>query len=508
MAIQLVWFKRDLRVVDHAPLVAAAARGPVLPLYIVEPAYWALPDTSARQWAAVADGLRDLREALAGCGQPLVLRSGEAIAVLEALHREHGFDAVWSHEETGNGWTYQRDLRVAAWLKSRGIAWTEAPSGGVERGLKRRLRWAGEWERRLAPSPVPPPTLAPIVVNGLGELPSTTELALVDDFCPGRQRGGRARGERALATFLSGRGAGYMRAMSSPLSAETRCSRFSVALATGALSLREVVHAVRDADRGAGCPVPARDLASLDKRLHWHCHFIQKLESEPEIEFRNVNRGFDGMREDSFDPAAFTAWCRGETGWPFVDACMRSLQATGWINFRMRAMLVSVASYQLWLHWREPALHLARLFTDYEPGIHFPQVQMQAGVTGINIPRIYNPIKQSRDQDPDGHFIRRWLPELAGVPGDWLHEPWKMSAAMQRSAGAVIERDYPAPIRDHELAARQGRAMLSTWRKGPLVREEAARVFDQHGSRARAARNARGRNTPKTVVEPAQGDLF
>ncbi len=508
MPVQLVWFKRDLRVLDHAPLVAAAARGPVLPVYIVEPAYWALPDTSARQWAAVAEGLRDLREDLAGCGQPLLIRSGEAVPVIEQLHREHGIDAVWSHEETGNAWTYQRDLRVAAWLKSRGIDWRQAPSGGVQRGLKRRLRWAGEWERRLAPSPLAAPTLAPIVLDGLGQLPSTTELALQPDACPGRQRGGRVRGERALASFLSGRGAGYMRAMSSPLTAQTHCSRFSVALATGALSLREVVHALRAADRTAASPVPARDLASLEKRLHWHCHFIQKLESEPEIETRNVNRGFDGMREGAFDPAAFTAWCRGETGWPFVDACMRSLAATGWINFRMRAMLVSVASYQLWLHWREPALHLARLFTDYEPGIHFPQVQMQAGVTGINIPRIYNPIKQSRDQDPDGHFIRRWLPELEGVPTDWLHEPWKMSAAMQRAAGLVIERDYPAPIRDHELAARIARTTLTAWRKEPKVREEGARVFDQHGSRARASRHGRARRATKTAVAPAQGDLF
>ena len=101
---------------------------------------------------------------------------------------------------------------------------------------------------------------------------------------------------------------------------------------------------------------------------------MQKLEDEPEIEFRNFNRAYDGLREDEFNDEYFEAWCHGRTGYPMVDACMRALHQTGWINFRMRAMLVSFASYHLWLHWRQPALYLARLFLDYEPGIHYSQI--------------------------------------------------------------------------------------------------------------------------------------
>ncbi len=297
MSVQLVWYKRDLRVHDHAPLRDAAARGPVLPLYVAEPDYWALPDTSGRQWAAIADGLRELRDDLAALGQPLVIRTGDVLEVLAALHARHGLAALWSYEETGNAWTYARDRRVAAWARAQGIPWHEIPSGGVVRRLRSRDRWASNWEARLAPVPLPPPVaLPPIAGLDPGQLPDDAALGIAPDPCEGRQRGGRRRGERALQTFLAGRGAGYMRGMSSPLSAETRCSRFSVALATGTLSLREVVHAVRAA-REAGGPVPARDLASLEKRLHWHCHFIQKLESEPGIEFRNMHRGFDGLRE-------------------------------------------------------------------------------------------------------------------------------------------------------------------------------------------------------------------
>ena len=512
MGMQVVWFKRDLRASDHAPLVAAAARGSVLPVYIVEPEQWRQPDASGRHWAVAAEALLELREALAHAGQPLVVRTGPAVEVLRELHAAHGIDTLWSHEETGNGWSYARDLRVAAWLRAQGIAWQEIPSAGVQRGLRRRARWASTWEQRLAAPPLLVPALESLPGLEPGVIPSASDLDLPADVCPGRQRGGRSRGERALATFLAGRGKGYMRAMSSPLTAESGCSRLSVALATGTLSMREVVHAIRRA-RADGGPVPPRDLASMEKRLHWHCHFIQKLETEPEIELRNMHRGFDGMREDDFDADRFSAWSRGETGWPFVDACMRSLAATGWINFRMRAMLVSVASYQLWLHWPEPAQHLARLFTDYEPGIHYPQVQMQSGVTGINIPRMYNPVKQSRDQDPRGEFIRRWLPELAGVADEWIHTPWLMGGAQQRAAGLRLGQDYPLPVRDHEQAAREARARLGEWRRRPGIREQALEVLDRHGSRAKRgkARRAGPRRAPEPLempATPAQADLF
>jgi deoxyribodipyrimidine photo-lyase len=224
-------------------------------------------------------------------------------------------------------------------------------------------------------------------------------------------------------------------------------------------------------------------LKSFESRLHWHCHFIQKLESEPDIEFRPVNRLYEGLRETDFSAVRHAAWCCGETGYPLIDACMRSLHATGWINFRMRAMLIAFSSYQLWNHWREPALHLARLFTDYEPGIHYPQVQMQSGVTGINTLRIYNPVKQQTDHDPKGIFVRRWLPELARVPLEILAEPWRMTADEQMQAGCVIGRDYPEPVVEHLAAARAARDAVWAVRRLQEAGAEARRVFVQHGSR-------------------------
>jgi deoxyribodipyrimidine photo-lyase len=166
----------------------------------------------------------------------------------------------------------------------------------------------------------------------------------------------------------------------------------------------------------------------------------------------------------------------------------------------MRAMLMAVASYHYWLPWRDSGLVLARRFTDYEPGIHWPQVQMQSGTTGINIPRIYNPLKQSRDQDPDGEYIRRWIPALADVPAAWIHEPWRMPEALQRRHGCRLGTDYPLPQLDHEHAARAARTRLTEWRRRPGMLETSRGVLARHGSRRRA------------IAAPAapspQGELF
>ena len=179
---------------------------------------------------------------------------------------------------------------------------------------------------------------------------------------------------------------------------------------------------------------------------------------------------------------------------------MKMLAETGWINFRMRALLVSFSSYQLWNHWREPAQHLAREFLDYEPGIHYPQIQMQSGVTGINTLRIYNPVKQAQDQDPDGEFVKRWLPALQNVPKEFIHEPWTMPPELQQETGVIIGQTYPEPVVDHLATARYARETLWALRREPDAREEARRVFDKHGSRNPARE---GRRPARSKAKPS-----
>jgi deoxyribodipyrimidine photo-lyase len=474
----LLWFKRDLRLADHPAFALGAETGPVLPLYVVEPDYWALPDTSARQWAFTAECLTDLRADLAAFGAPLVVRVGDAVEVLARLCRQHRIGRIVSHEETGNLWTYARDRRVAVWARGAGIDWVEVPQSGVVRRLPGRDGWAA---RRDAFTRAPVAVVGQVsFVAGVepGAIPDAKALRMAPDRCPHRQTGGRSQGLATLDSFLAHRAAPYRAAMSSPISAERACSRLSPYLALGALSGREVAQAtaLRQAERPAGGFGPS--LKSFQSRLAWRDHFMQKLEDAPSIEVRCLHRAAEGLRPRAADADRLAAWASGQTGLPFVDACMRYLAATGWINFRMRSMLMAVGSYHLWLDWRATGPVLARLFTDYEPGIHWPQVQMQSGTTGINTIRMYNPIKQGQDQDPTGAFTRAWVPELGPVPDAFLQEPWKWPGA----AGLPGAR-YPQPVVDVASAARFARDAVWGLRRGAEYRADAARIVQKHASR-------------------------
>ncbi|GGC60602.1 FAD-binding domain-containing protein [Marinobacter halophilus] len=479
----VVWFKRDLRTRDHAPLVAAAALGePVIPLYVIEDDYWQQPDTSARQWHFIRDSLDDLDQQLRKTGSQLVVMRGSVDDALKQLKASHSVERVFCHQETGGQWTFERDQRVIGWCSEHQVEFREWNQFGVVRRLKDRDVWDKAWSQLMRQPVLSAPTVIPGIVTG--QLPqqdtSAPDFAL-PDHCPDRQAGGSLRGEKLLASFLERRCVGYQYNISSPLTAVRACSRLSPHLAYGSVSLREVYQGAKAAgEHRNSLPRKKKSLTSFRSRLHWHCHFIQKLEDEPELEFRAMHRELEGLKTGPNHSERLQRWRQGQTGWPLVDACMRSLQHTGWLNFRMRAMLMAVASYQLWLHWRDPALHLARWFTDFEPGIHYSQTQMQSGLTGINALRIYNPVLQSQKLDPDGEFIRRWIPELAGVPTEMIHTPWLMTPAQKTRFGG---NTYIAPVCDHEQAARAARKAVGDFRKQHVSQQETSRVLKQHGSR-------------------------
>lgn len=502
MGVGVVWFKRDLRVADHAPLRQACDDGPVVCLYVVEPGLWAQADHDPAHLDFVAGCLADLDDALRARGNRLLIRTGRVRDVLADLRARGLLDRLYSHEETGTAWTFARDKAVARWCAAQGVPWTERPASGVQRPHPERDGWARRWDRRLHRPPVPAPAhvAAPTWPAGLvfEPIPSPRTVGLAPSRRTEAQPGGRVAGLALVDSFLAARGVDYRRGMSSPVRAWTEGSRLSPYLAWGALSAREVVHATRaraDAVRDAvacGDAVDAGWLASLEAfeaRLRWRDHFTQKLEDDPSIEHSNLSPAVDGLRVETTDRwterkhAAFAAWRDGRTGYPMVDACMRCLDRTGWINFRMRAMLVSFATYDLWLHWRPVALELARRFVDFDPGIHYPQVQMQAGTTGINALRIYDPVKQQVDHDPDGVFVRHWVPELARVPLHLLHRPHRMDPSTQVTAGCRVGEHYPSPIVDHALAAAAAARRLDAVRATAEARDQARAIHHRHGSR-------------------------
>ena len=492
MNISILWFKKDLRIIDHKPFHEASNYGRVIPIYIYEPEILDSEDYDPRHHQFINDSLDSLNKDFKRIGGYIHIVHGSAIEVFQDLSAKlSGNIKIFSHEETGNWFSYQRDIKIKNWSKKVGINWCEFSQHGVQRPIKNRDGWAYEWNKKMNHPVLPVPTgvefhsfdndFKIIAADSLNQNSTHGQI----------QKGGRKHGEEVLLSFLKDRGENYSKEMSSPLTALTSCSRLSPYITFGNLSIKEIYQASkkkRDSlARIKNSGSWRSSLSSFLGRLRWHCHFIQKLEDQPSIEWENMSRSYDNIRDD-FNEKYFKAWASGMTGYPLIDACMRCLRSTGYINFRMRAMLVSFASYDLWLDWRVTSKYLATQFLDYEPGIHYSQFQMQSGVTGINSIRIYNPTKQQKDHDPNGVFVKKWVPELKNLPLAYIFSPHLMNESFQILYSCKIGVDYPAPIVDHDLEVKQAKKILYGIKASQKAKKEAQQVYFRHGSRKKHKR--------------------
>ncbi len=478
--MQIVWFKRDLRVFDNEALKKACDKGPILPLYIFEEDLWKKSPMCIKHFTFLKQSLDDLNNDLESLGQTLIIENNNAIEVFKEYKEKYNIKTVWSHQETWNYWVKKRNNKLSEWFSFNNIRWIEVVQNGVIRNLKSREGWAKKWNIRMNEKVFSAVTELDQTSNKIYKVPTYKELGLKEEKNTNFIIGGRKEGLKLLKSFLYNRSKNYSLEMSSPVTAILSCSKLSAHISFGNLSIKEIfqmankrIEILKNSSLKEN-NVWTKSIKSFLKRLHWHCHFIQKLEDDPTIEFKNMHSLYDGLREEEFNEKFFVAWKNGITGFPFLDACMRSLKFNGWINFRMRAMLMSFASYHLWLHWKYTADFLATLFIDYEPGIHYTQSQMQSGTTGINSIRIYNPIKQGKDHDPKGLFIRKWIPELSNIPQKDIHTPWLSKVKL---------KNYPLPLVDESTARKEAAKRIYNIRNSKKFKEQSKNIYLKHGSR-------------------------
>ncbi|APZ44860.1 deoxyribodipyrimidine photolyase [Polaribacter reichenbachii] len=477
--INIVWLKRDLRLQDNEAIYnALQSKKRVLCIYVFENSLIDNAHYSKRHWDFIKQSIIDLNEDLEQYNTKILAVNSEVITVFNQLQSYFKIDTVFSHQETGLLITYNRDKDFKRYCRNNNINWIENNNNGVLRGLLNRENWFEKWDEYMN-SPELKYTFDTenlITVDEIKDLEKSFIVTnLQTEKHPYFQKGGTKMAWRYANGFFKERHKNYMYHISKPALSRESSSRLSPYIAWGNVSIRQIYQKAQDIITDEN----KRHLGAFISRLRWQAHFIQKFEMEHTMEEASVNKGYHKLKKH-LSKAYQKAWKEGQTGFPLVDASMRCLVETGYLNFRMRSMLVSFFTHILWQPWQDATHHLSKQFLDFEPGIHFPQLQMQAAETGINNIRIYNPIKNSLEHDADATFIKKWVPELANLPLAFIHEPYLMTPMDEQFNNFKLGENYPFPIVDGKTARKKASDVLFAMRTNPEVISENYRILKKH----------------------------
>lgn len=465
----VVWHCRHLRTTDHPALTYGAdSAETILPLFVFDPSFYTdgglACDSRVR---FLHESLSDLADQYEERGGALTLAHGDPISILDGFH-DAGWDIVTTADPTGR-YGLKRDNAVAT---RSDVTFVDA-DGLVRDQENSRENWSDRVEDWFTSDQCAWDETT-VAIQHI-ETPVTIErIEDAYDVTPQKEHrpaGGTSAGRAVLAEFTE-KLPSYPENISAPTDARTGTSQLSPYFRFGCVSVRQAYQTIDSDCRDS------RAKQLFVSRLYWNRHYNQKLVDHSGWMDTAVNPVMEGFHADTHNPELVEAWKQGQTGYPMVDASMRCLAATGWLNFRMRAMCASVLCDLFQQPWKIGADWFYYHLLDADPAINYTQFQIQAGMDGTNMMRVYNPRKQVRENDPDGEFVSKWVPELAALPDTHLDQPEKTPVHVQEECGVSIGEDYPYPVVEYEAARERILTKFKTVRaaaKRALQNEEVAR---------------------------------
>jgi deoxyribodipyrimidine photo-lyase len=471
------WFRGDLRLADNRALAAAGRAGAVVPVFILDEATGARPLGAASRWW-LGESLAALDGALRRRGSGLVLRRGDSVAALAEIAAATGATGV-TFTQLCEPWSAEFEASVNAALTARGLACQRYagqllfdPAGIRTQAGEPFKVFTPYWKACLAAGEPRLPLAEGSQFVPAAGLPASEQLADWElapsrpDWAAGfRQhwQPGEVGAQAALARFLDGPVGAYADDRNRPDRVGT--SRLSPHLHFGEVSPHQCWHAARHAE--AAEPRFGRGVAAFLRELVWREFSYNLLRHWPHLPTAPFRPEF-GRFPWVDDPSGLAAWQRGRTGYPIVDAGMRELWSTGWMHNRVRMIVASFLIKDLMIHWQAGERWFWDTLVDADPANNAASWQWVAGCGADAAPyfRVFNPVTQGQKFDPDGAYVRRWLPELARLPDAFVHAPSEAPALVLREAGVELGKDYPLPIVDHAEARRRALAAFEVVKAG------------------------------------------